>query len=244
MTATDFRRLAGSGLAGILAAFLFLHTFSSGVVAAEAEAPPEVGWVSDDPADSPSLPRVPWEDFDTELELAVAGTVLLNDDLDRTYGHLTTFGLGVTFALGAETRMFLTADYGRRSGDPYYDVAGFDQARANRLQTVPMSWGIRSNFAPLSRIKVLYGAALVVTYVREKAPVLSGTQAAGVITSSGLLTGFKITLGPEWRTRDRSRAVGLEFSYAVSKGHVKSSDLRRRVDLTGFTARLYYAFML
>ncbi len=118
MPTSIFSRLVGLRLAGILATFLFLHTFSSGVLVVEPESPPEVGWVSEEPIDGPDLPGVPWVPKLGCISLPRGVTMHLESDAAGT-NKTIVLGLDTGDAppVGNEdapTRLYLVAD---RSAD-------------------------------------------------------------------------------------------------------------------------------
>jgi hypothetical protein len=53
-----------------------------------------------------------------------------------------------------------------------------------------------------------------------------------------------LTLGPEWRTRDQRRAVGIEFGLGGCGADLGPGQGSHDVDLTGFHARAYVTMRL
>ncbi len=173
--------------------------------------------------------------FDTELEFGPGAQSLDNDDLDRTYGLLPSFGLGVSWLLVAQTRLVFGVRYARSGGDPYYDMPDFRSDDGATLRAVPVTLGVRGNLNPHSRLRYHLGCALQVAWLQETVPVDGGLN-----RFTGYGVGALLTSGPEWRSRDGRRALGLELAWGGRGGHIDHGADSHDVDLTGIHARLYY----
>jgi hypothetical protein len=181
--------------------------------------------------------RGPPRGFDTELEVGAGVQSLSDEDLDRTYGLLPSIGVGASWRLAASTRLVIGARYACSRGDPYYDMPGFSGGDDATLRAVPLTIGVRANLNPGSRLRYHVGCALQLAWLQETFPVDGGPNR---FTGYGI--GPLVMTGPEWRSRDERRAVGLEFGLGARGGHVDHGTDRHDVDLTGVQVRLYYAF--
>jgi len=206
---------------------------------AAAQTPREVGGTRASPAPAAASADDGGCDCDlaTEYEFALGAQSLSEDDLDATYGLLPSLGAGVSWRLLGHTRLVLAARYAVSRGDPYYDTPDFRDGEAARLRAVPVTLGLRGNLNPGHRLRFHLGCALQVAWLEEELPVAGGT---GRFTGYGI--GPLVTAGPEWRACDERRAVGLELAYGGRGGGVDRGAATHDVDLTGFHARIYYAF--
>lgn len=187
----------------------------------------------------------PMQDLVTALSLDVGWSLLNNEDMRRTYGGLPWIQVTADFAVTPYSAIFLAAGYGKRGGDPYYDTIGSDADDALELAMLPLSLGIRTDWSRGGRVGVMTGAGFQLVHAWEQAPVADSlTGAVTDQTCTGWLTGVMLTIGPEWRSRDHRRALGLEVGIGGSKGEVTGASHRHDVDLTGIHSRLYYAFKL
>ena len=232
------RRLTKVASLGVWAAFILLFIFPVTAYAVDRVTATEVGGEAGD------SPGPSWADLKTELMFSVVGTKFDNDDLELTYGYQPAIGFGASFSVGRTGSLFVSVHYGRQTGKPYYDITGFDNVESNVLQTIPFAWGLRANLTPSSRVRVLAGVGAQLTYVREKSVAEFQGRSLGTTTSTGLIMGYKFAFGPELRSRDLSWALGLEMGLSVGYGEVTSGSAIHDIDLTGFTTRLYYTFML
>jgi hypothetical protein len=173
----------------------------------------------------------------TDLEVMAGAQTLGSDDFGDTYGLLPFAGIGVSWPAGSRTQVTLSARYCRSSGDLFYDVPEFQMDRQALLQSVPVMFAVRENLVPSRQTRFLGGIAMQMAWIEEKLP--AGTDLHGQDTNAGYGFGLLLTLGPEWRTRDLRRAVGLEFGLGGYGADIGSGRARHEVDLTGFQIRAY-----
>jgi hypothetical protein len=179
-----------------------------------------------------------------ELSLLLGWNQFTTDDIDDTYGGLLSCGLRFCWTTSDRSEFFLAAQYGAVSGDPYYDVPTFEGFEAAHLRALPLQMGVRWNTTEQTRIRVYFGLAIEAVWAEEETPAISESRRDNMQADSGWVYGFRISLGPEWRSRDENRAVGLEIGYDECGGDIGKGRHRHDLNLSAFGARAYYAIQL
>ncbi len=161
-----------------------------------------------------------------------------------TYGGLPQVTAGISWALGNRSRFFLATGYGRRNGDPYWDINYFDTDQDIELQTVPFFMGLKFNASANKEFRLYFGAAAQMTYAKEtiQTGIINGEPT--FITPSGLLTGYYLFVGPEFPLGEGSDSLGMEFGFGGTKGSVDTDGHGHDVDLTGYHLRIVYSLGL
>jgi hypothetical protein len=224
----------------ILVLLLCLVPAASGSGAAQEQEPspadvPEIGWQADPGGHAGRDPYLPG------IGVSFTWSQLTAEDERDTYGSLPTWSLRLSWPTGARTLLYLMAAYATRSGDPYYAEPTFGGENVSRLRTVPVGFGFRADMDPHSVVSAWFGGSLLTAWAEEESPSPSGLTSEGRSRSSGWLHGFELTLGPQWRSHDDKRALGLEFAYRVLDGGIGSGSSRRDLDLAAWSIRAYYA---
>ena len=80
--------------------------------------------------------------------------------------------------------------------------------------------------------------------MEEKVPDVDEESGAPYLLARGWSKGMKLTLTPEWRSRDQRRALGLTFTWGGSSGEVGKGRDDHEVNLMGMGASLYYTHAL
>lgn len=176
-----------------------------------------------------------------QLDFSVAFQTLSDQDMDSTYSYLPMLGVGYSFLIAPELRTYLGLRYGWKSGDPYYNVPGFDDGQNITVKTIPFLIGLKLNVARSTRVKVQLGLALVLAYTREQTPPrvdYSGNLDDSA--SSDILGGYMFTFAPEWLLGQGRNSIGLEIGFGGTQGRIDNDTGSHEIDLTGFSGRLYY----
>lgn len=179
-----------------------------------------------------------------ELALLVGWRHFIDDDVVDTYGGMPSFGLRFLWPATQTADFYLSAQYGRDDGNPYYDTPDFEGHEANRLVMVPLQMGFRWNVNPLSRFAFYVGFVFEAVWARERYPSLNVSELESARESDGMLYGFQFTFGPEWQSAGGERAAGLEVGYGESGGELGKGESKHDLNLTAFHARAYYALGL
>lgn len=189
--------------------------------------------------------KIVLDELGTEFDFSLSYLNFADQDMDATYSYLPMLGAGISFRIAPELRTFLALRYGKKSGDPYHDLPGFDSGPDITVKTLPFLLGLKYNLARSSRIRVQVGYALMLAYTREAGITQVGyNNTLDDSAASEILTGYLMTFAPEWIVGSGSQAVGLEMSYGGTKGTLHSDYDSHDIDLTGFSGRLYYLFNL
>ncbi len=165
-------------------------------------------------------------------------------DMDGSYGGLPQIGAGLSFALGDRTRFFISARYGKASGDPYHNLEGFSDADGLTLKALPLMIGFKLNASEREDFRLYLGGAFQYAFLWEDIPAENQAGVSQTLKTSGTGTGYYLLLGPEFPLGEGKNAVGLEFGYGGSKGDVTAGTHGHGVDLTGLHARIYFTLGL
>ena len=184
-------------------------------------------------------------DLGTELDLSLSYLHFTEDDMSATYSYLPMVGAGVSFRVASQVRTFFGLGYGKKSGDPYHDLPGFENGPDITVKTIPFLVGMKVNLANSSRMRLHVGAALMLAYTREEGIAQLGSS-GGVDSSpaSELLTGYQWTFSPEWVLGEGRRVLGFELGYGGTKGTLQGDTHRHDINLFGVSARVFYVFKL
>ncbi len=149
-------------------------------------------------------------EFDTRLFVGVSARVSLDEDMYRTYGALPGLNAGFSVDMNPRTRFVMELGYESSSGNPHYDIVGFDGGENTRVTSIPLGVGFRTNPSHNPRFGVLLGFDFMSGWIHEKVP---STSPGGYDESSGWGIGYRISISPEWRSRDLQSEWGIRFSF-------------------------------
>lgn len=197
-------------------------------------------------ATPPDAPQSGWNPgLDAQLALALSWSLFQDPDMKQTYGGVPGVGLQIDFATSRESAVYLAAGFGRGRGDPYYDSAGFHDPDAVELQFLPLELGMRTHLAGHAQVGVNVGFGLQLVHVWETSPTLDTfSLTTANVRHAGWLTGFRLSFGPEWRSANRRRALGLSVGIGGSKGFLQGGHGRHDIDLSGIQGQIYHAIKL
>lgn len=183
-------------------------------------------------------------EIQTMLDFSFMYTDLRGEDMGGTYGGLPLLGAGISFATSDQIRFFISASYGRNSGDPYHDIEGFSDDGGITLKALPVMIGLKVNTSTRKSFRLYVGGAFQYAFLWENLPTVDSNNQPADIEASGTATGYYLFIGPELPLGKGNSAVGAEFGFGGSKGNVTDSSHRHAVDLTGAQARIYFTFGL
>ncbi len=177
-------------------------------------------------------------------DISFAYTDLRGQDMDGPYGGLSQGGLGISLATGDRSRFFISAHFGRRSGDPYYDVDGLSDEDGLRLEVIPLRVGVKLNASERKDFRLYLGGAFQYAFFKET--MTTGDTSGNPVTldATGTGTGYYLFVGPEIPVGGETGGVGAEIGYGGTKGDATSGSHSHGVDLTGIQLRFYYTFGL
>ncbi len=175
-------------------------------------------------------------DFDTRFRIGASTRFLLDDDMERTYGVMPGIHVGLSVETSPYSRFLVEVGYETTHGDPYYDTPGFHVTEAARVSLAPFSVGLRFNSDPNRRFDIHYGFDIVAGWTGERT---HSQDSESLFDSSNVALGYRFSVSPEWRGRNRDGAVGLMLSY----GGV-SNNSGHDVVFMGISARLYASVVL
>ncbi len=183
-------------------------------------------------------------EIDTMVDLSFMYTHLRGDDMSGAYGGLPQLGAGISFATGDRTRFFLSAHYGKKSGDPYFSIDGLSDEDGLTVKALPLMIGIKINTSQRQDFRLYLGGAFQYTFLWEDLTTGDVNDNPMDIEASGSGAGYYFFLGPEFPLGKGNSALGAEFGFGGSKGNVSASSHSHGVDLTGVHARVYYTLGL
>lgn len=183
--------------------------------------------------------------MDHQLDFSLAFQTLSDQDMENTYSYLPMVGVGYSFIIAPELRTFLGLRYGWKSGDPYHDVPGFEGTQDISVKTVPFLIGLKFNLARSTRVRAQLGLALMLAYTWEQTPPrVDYNGNLDDSASSDILGGYMFTFAPEWILSPTGNAIGLELGFGGTQGRLDNDTSSHEIDLTGFSARIYYVLGL
>ncbi len=183
------------------------------------------------------------KEADTRIEFSYLHTLLSGEHIGETYGYLPQLGAGVSLALSDRSRIFMSLHYGRKSGDPYWDVPSFSGPNIT-VQNVPLMFGAKTNASSRHSYRLYFGAAMQLTYLKEKTYTADSYGNPLEENATGWATGYYFFVAPEFPLSKNGNALGCELAWGGSKGTVRASHQSHGVDLSGFNMRLYYSLDL
>jgi hypothetical protein len=185
------------------------------------------------------------DELGTELDLSLGYHHFTDEDMDGTYSYLPMVGAGVSFLVAPQVRTFVGFRYGKKSGDPYHDLPGFENGPDITVKSLPILIGMKVNLASSSRIRLHVGGAMMFAYTREEGiPQLGSANTLDSSPATDILTGFQLTFAPEWILGQGRRSMGVELAYGGTRGTLKGDTHSHDIDLFGFSGRVFYAFKL
>ena len=196
------------------------------------------------PGGPPPDPYSGYIELNTALDLGINYTHFSGEDMSGSYGGIPELDARISWAMGDRSRFFLSVGYGRKCGDPYWDIEHFDSDQNMTVQTMPFLMGIKFNASTRKNVRLYFGAAAQLTYAWETLPTGISNGEATTSTSSGLITGYYLFVGPEFPLGQGTDAVGLEFGIGGTKGEISAAGNRHDIDLTGYRVRAFYSFEL
>lgn len=163
------------------------------------------------------------------------------DDLRDTYDGMWEYGIRFSWIAGRRTWFYLAAQYGRDSGNPYYDTPEFEGFEAAHLRTIPLQMGFRWNGSQKSTLRFLIGAALQLVWAQERYPHVLASGLDGIQTDSGWCPGFRLSLGPEWRLGGGNRGIGLEVGFSRCGGDIGRGGTKHALGMTSFDVQVSFS---
>jgi len=192
------------------------------------------------PGGPPPEPYSGYIELNTALDFGIMYTHFSGDDMSGTYGGIPQLSTGLSWAMGDRSRFFMSIGYGRKSGDPYWDIEHFETDQDITVQTMPFLIGLKFNASSRKDFRLYFGAAAQLTYAWETIPTGMSDGEFTSSTPSGLLTGYYLFVGPEFSLGNGTDAIGLEIGIGGSKGEVSGDGNSHDVDLTGYHIRAFY----
>jgi len=183
------------------------------------------------------------KEMGAQLDLFYMYTNFQGDDMSATYGGLSQFGAGISFATGDRTRFFISARYGQSSGDPYHSIDGISLEDGVTVKALPLLIGMKINASSRKDFRCYFGGGFQFAFTWEDINTSDGNDNPVDMETSGTTTGYYVFVAPEFPL-GKSKALGAEFGWGGSKGDVKSSSHSHGVDLTGAHVRVYFTFDL
>lgn len=178
------------------------------------------------------------------LALLLGRLALADDDLDRTYGSVLTYGVRLALTTPNYLRLTLEALYGRKTGNPFYDTPDFVADRPVQLQMVPIRFGIDINFTRHDHYRFYAGPAIQLAWMREEVPSNGDLGSGETDTYTGWGFGWLLRVAPELRLGGTRHAVGLELAWGGSSGKLARQYSRHYMDISGFNLEAYYTLRL
>jgi hypothetical protein len=192
--------------------------------------------------DVPSGAFTGLKELQTMLDFSFMYSDFNDDDMSGSYGGFPQIGAGVSLATGDRTRFFLSARYGKKSGDPYHDIDGISDPDGITVKALPMMIGMKFNASNRKDFRLYFGGAFQYAFTWEKISTGDGNDNPLDIDASGSTTGYYLFLSPELPLGQGTDALGVDFGFGGSKGNLTSADHSHGVDLTGLHVRIYYTF--
>jgi len=219
--------------------FLFLHvTPPLAAPIGDDDPPREVGG-SDRPREAQG-PRLDLSSLKTEVSLFAGYSIFSDQDMYDTYGGIPQIGCEMSVGLDEAAEFVLGIRYGGVSGDPFYDSLEFEGNDDVSLRAVPITAGFRINASKNPRFRLYWGACFEATWMEERVPSFNPNSLDPRRTDRGWGKGMRLSLTPEWRSRDQRRALGLSFEWGGSSGEVGAGYHHHEVNMIGIGARLHY----
>ncbi len=176
--------------------------------------------------------------LDPLVEILGGVQTFMDEDLADTYSVLPSIGAGMSWRLGASSRVRVTAAYAQADGDPYYATPEFD-GPSSRVRVVPVTVGVSTDLNPRGSLHLDVGCAFQTAWMEEHVPLADGFAYA-----SGVLFGLDFTGGHRWSLDRGRKSVSLELGWGGTGGRVRAHGDHYDADLRGFHARIVYAFRL
>jgi hypothetical protein len=178
------------------------------------------------------------------LSVGFSGFGYANEDLQETYGRTPLVGIRLGYLADERAEFFAGLQYGRDSGDPFYDSPTFRSRDDADLTVVPIDLGFRLNALSHANLLFFFGVGLRPQWTREEGSQSSiGSDLQEAIVS-GWGFGVRGLMGPEWRLRSGRSAFGLELSLAVSELTLGRDANERSIDGSGWEVRGYASLFL
>lgn len=182
--------------------------------------------------------------LDTQIDLSAQYTRFTGEDMRDSYGGLPMAGVGFSFRATRNSRVFVSFGYGENTGDPFYGTPGMAAEDHIKVRYFPVQWGMKVDLARSTRIHVYTGLAVELAWVEETIPLLDDHGTVANLSSSGLISGYQLTFGPELVLGQSGHSLGLEVGWGGSKGTITSEGHSHDIDMTGYRARLFLALAL
>jgi hypothetical protein len=170
-------------------------------------------------------------DRDMMIGLSIDRLVLTEQDMADTYGTVAIPGVTAVATIADHTRFVFTGGYGFTSGSPFYEVTGYEHDDEARLRAILLQFGLQGDLSRNSRLHVYWGLSAELARFHERLPAYAGSP--GHDDFDGWGTGLRFTFGPEWRTADANRAIGLTMGWGAVGGEVSHEGRRHDVNLSG-----------
>jgi len=219
--------------------FLFLHVTPPLAAPFDGNEPPlEVGG-SEQPLQDQG-PRLDLSSLETAVSVFAGYSIFNESDMYDTYGGIPQIGCELSVGLDEAADFVLGIRYGGISGDPFYDSPEFEGNEDVSLRAVPITAGFRINASKNPRFRLYWGACFEAAWMEERVPSFNPDSLDPRRTDRGWGKGMRLSLAPEWRSRDQRRALGLSFEWGGSSGEVGSGYHDHEVNMIGMGARLHY----
>ncbi len=180
--------------------------------------------------------------LDPEMDVGCAWRVFSEDFTEGTYGSMPILQTRLSFRTGSSRlapRFFLGAGYGWSDGDPYFSRPSFTGGGIAKLRLVPIQAGINFDLLSGKRWRLKGGLLAEMVWSRETLPAPYYSYPGTISRVSGWTNGIGATIGPQLRSVDQRRAVGLELGLTGNSGPNRG-DTQREMNLSGLVWRLYF----
>ncbi|MDO9172719.1 MAG: hypothetical protein Q7W29_12910 [bacterium] len=170
-------------------------------------------------------------DQDMMIGISINRLILAEQDMADTYGTVAIPGVTAVAAIADHSRFVFTAGCGFAKGSPFYDVTGYEGDNEARLKTILMQFGMQGDLSRNTRLRVYWGLSAELARIHERLPAYAGSPDHDDFDGWG--TGLRFTFGPEWRSADAARAIGLTMGWGTVGGAVSHEGHRHEVNLSG-----------
>ena len=181
--------------------------------------------------------------LEPEIDLVCGRRFFSEDVTAGVYDSLPLFQARFSFLASHSpraVRLFLGAGYGWSDGDAYFDRPSFTGGHEADLRVVPIQAGIRFDLLSGRRWHLQGNILVEAVWSRETLPSPSPFSPDDSSRVSGWTNGVGATIGPQWRSADRKRALGLELGATGNSGPNRG-DTKREMNLSGYVCRLYFS---